>query len=104
MFEKIKQYLPELIGKIKTSLSSIPAPVKWVALLYFALVSAVLLLFLGLFCYEYTLGKTKSADLLPFINVIVGSSFVGFVTFLLGLVIDTNGNQIPLLFDKDEKK
>lgn len=104
MFDKIKQYLPELIGKIKTSLSSIPAPVKWVALLYFTLVVIVLLMFLCLFCYEYTLMKVTSKDLLPFLNIIIGSAFIGFVSFIIGLCIDTNGNQIPLLFDKDEKK
>lgn len=103
MFEKIKQYLPELIGKIKTSLSSIPTPVKWVALLYFALVVIVLLMFLCLFCYEYSTGEVKSKDLLPFLNIIIGSAFIGFITFIVGLCLDSNGNQIPDALEKEKR-
>lgn len=103
MFDKIKQYLPELIGKIKTGLEQIPKPVKWVALLYFALVVVVLLMFLCLFCYEYSTGEVKSRDLLPFLNILIGSAFIGFITFIVGLCIDANNNGISDILEKEKR-
>lgn len=95
MFEKIKDYIPQLIGKIKNGLENTPKPVKWITLAYGLGVAVVLVLYMCLFMYEYTQGKTRSAELLPFLNILIGGAFVGFVSFMIGLVIDSNGNGIP---------
>lgn len=103
MFEKAKEYLTQIITKIQTGLGNMPKPVKWMGLAYFIVVMAVLVLFLGLFCYEYTKGTTHSKDLLPFINIIIGSTFIGFMTFIIGLCIDANDNGIPDSFEKEKR-
>lgn len=100
MFDKLKDYIPQIIEKVKAGLENTPTPVKWIALLYFLLVSIVLLMYLVLFCYEYSTGETKSKDLLPFLNIIIGGAFIGFVTFIVGLCIDANNNGIADSLEK----
>lgn len=104
MFEKINTYLQKFIVKAKVGLENVPTPVKWITLAYGLAVAAVLLLYIGLFIYEYTQGKTKSAELLPFLNILIGGAFVGFVSFMIGLVIDSNNNGIPDSMEKSERR
>lgn len=104
MLEKITGYLQTFIAKAKTGLENTPKPVKWITLAYGLAVAAVLLLYITLFIYEYTQGKTKSAELLPFLNILIGGAFIGFISFMMGLVIDSNGNGIPDAMENSERR
>lgn len=102
MLEKIRAYMPKLFTKMRKAVSKIPAPVKWLGLLYAGFVASVLCLYVALFVYEFFGGKSASKDLLPFINILIGSSMIGFVSFVLGLCIDSDDDGIPDVLEKED--
>lgn len=91
-----------MFAKMRKAVNKIPAPIRWLGFLYAGFVAGVLCLYVGLFLYEFHGGKSASKDLLPFINILIGSSMIGFVSFVLGLCIDSDGNNVPDMLEKEE--
>lgn len=102
MVDKIKNYLPKLFTKMRKAVNKIPAPIRWLGFLYAGFVAGVLCLYVGLFLYEFFGGKSASKDLLPFINILIGSSMISFISFVLGLCIDSDDDGVPDILDKED--
>ncbi|MBQ2113824.1 MAG: hypothetical protein II195_01870 [Selenomonadales bacterium] len=77
---------------------------KLIATLYIVFSFSILLAYAVLFGVEYANEKTQSADLLPFIEILIGSSMIAFVTFILGLCIDTDGDGVPDAIDNNTEE
>lgn len=101
MLKKIKQLLPDLINRAVSSISSVSSGVKTIAILYIVFSALVILSYVVLFFIEYYNGKTQSEDLLPFIEILIGSSMIAFVSFIIGLSIDRDGDGVPDAIDTD---
>lgn len=104
MLQKINNLIPGLIKKATKAAGKISAPVRLLGLLYFVFVALVLLLYVGLFCFEYIGGRAVSKDLLQFINILIGGAMIGFVTFILTLCIDSDGDGIPNAIDDHDDR
>lgn len=102
MFQKITKFIPSLFSKARKALSKIPTPVKWLGLVYSLFVGGVMALYIGLFSYEFYIGKSAAKDLLPFLQILIGSSMISFLSFIFGLCIDSDGDGIPDAIDNKE--
>ena len=79
LLNTIKSKIPELLNKLRVGLENMPKPVKYVLIGYILIVAIVLLLYLG--CWIYL-----------------------FVTFILGMLVDTNNNGTPDALEEGEDK
>lgn len=104
MLKKITNLLPAIISRAKLSLGGVSGSVKLIATLYIVFSALILVSYVALFFYEYHGGRTTSADLLPFIEILIGSSMIAFVTFILGLCLDRDHDGVPDAIDPNEKE
>lgn len=104
MFNKIKNLLPAIISRAKSSIYSVSNGVKTIAILYIVFSALVIVSYVVLFFIEYANKKTASADLLPFIEILIGSSMIAFVTFILGLCIDRDHDGVPDAIDNNTEE
>ena len=104
MWDKIKNLLPKLLDKAKTSLQGLPKPVKWIALVYGGFVMLLWLLILALYIVAYMAGQASWDGLLALSREVTSPAAVGFAGFIVGLCIDTDNNGIPDKYEKEDKK
>lgn len=92
---KVRSLIPTLVNKVRVGLENMPKPIKWIILGYIFLVALVLLIYLGCWVYLFVVGKAALPELLAFSRVLIDNSMITFITFILGLLIDTNKDGIP---------
>ena len=95
MIGKIKNLLLPILGRAKQAISVTCLPIKAIVGGYVAIVAFVLILYTGIYIHEYLKGVVQGKDLLPFLQILISASFISFVSFLGGLVVDKNENGIP---------
>lgn len=103
MWSKIKDYLGKYIEMAKGRINGMQSPIKWMVMAYFGLVVLLVLTYYTAWCYQAWFGKIVMSDLLAVIKEMIGPAMIGFVTFIAGCFIDTNGNGIPDKFEDDNK-
>lgn len=104
MLNKIKEYIPVLLNKLKIGLNNMPKPLKYITLSYILLVLIVLLIYLGCWIYLFAISKAVLSELLSFAQLLIGNSMVTFIAFILGLFIDSNDNGVPDSLEKEPPK
>lgn len=104
MWGKIKDYLGKYIEMAKDRVNGMQSPIKWMVMSYFGLVVLLVLTYYAAWCYQAWFGKIVMSDLLAVIKEMIGPAMIGFVTFIAGCFIDTNGNGIPDKFEDDDDK
>lgn len=102
MLDKIKDFIPTILTKVKIGLTNMPQPLKYITLTYIFFVFLVLFLYLGCWGYLFFIGTAKLSELLPFAQLLIGNSMVMFISFIMGLFIDTNENGVPDSIEKDK--
>lgn len=100
---KVKSLIPTLVNKVRVGLENMPKPIKWIILGYIFLVALVLLIYLGCWVYLFVVGKAALPELLAFSRVLIDNSMITFITFILGLLIDTNKDGIPDALEEADK-
>lgn len=104
MWDKVKGYLGKYLNIAKEKINDMQSPIKWMIVLYFALVVLLVLTYYGVWCYQAYTGKIVMSDLLAVIQEMIGPAMIGFVTFIAGCFVDVNGNGIPDKFEDGEKE
>lgn len=102
LINTIKSKIPELLNKLRVGLENMPKPVKYVLLAYILIVFFVLVLYLGCWIYLFILDKVMLSELLAYLRILIDGSMVGFVTFILGMLVDTNNNGTPDALEESE--
>lgn len=104
LLNTIKSKIPELLNKLRVGLENMPKTVKYVLIGYILIVAIVLLLYLGCWIYLFVLDKVMLSELLAYLRILIDGSMVGFVTFILGMLVDTNNNGTPDVLEEGEDK
>ncbi len=102
MLDKIRNFIPTILTKVKIGLNNMPQPLKYITLTYIFFVFLVLFLYLGCWGYLFFTGVARLSELLPFAQLLIGNSMVMFISFIMGLFIDANGDGVPDSIEKDK--
>ena len=105
MLNKIKDAVLNVVCKSKNAVANTEKPIKYVVLIYFAIVLLLLITYYVAWLYLFLESKAALADLLAIIQETISATMIGFITFIAGCFVDLNNNQIPDQFEKkDEEK
>ena len=75
--------------------------IKYITRIYIGAVAILLLTWYGSWWYKtITMGSPDLTSLQQFINSTTNGTFLAFITFIAGLFIDTNKNNIPDALEK----
>lgn len=89
-----------LISNIAQNQTSNKA-IKYITRIYIGAVAILLLTWYGSWWYKtITIGSPDLTSLQQFINCTTNGTFLAFITFIAGLFIDTNKNNIPDALEK----
>lgn len=101
--EKLKYFVNKLLTKFRVGVGNTPRPLKSLTIVYILFVFLVLVIYLGSWVFLFINAKVDLKDLLSLANLLISNAMIGFVTFSLGLFIDSNGNGIPDNMEKEVK-
>ena len=105
MLNKIKDAILNVVFKGKYAVTNTEKPIKYIVLIYFAVVLLLMITYYAAWLYLFLENKTALADLLAIIQETISATMIGFVTFIAGCFVDLNANGVPdNLEKKDEEK
>lgn len=105
MLNKIKDAVLNVVCKSKNAVANTEKPIKYVVLIYFAIVLLLMITYYVAWLYLFIETEAALSDLLAIIRETISATMIGFITFIAGCFVDLNKNQIPDQFEKkDEEK
>ena len=104
VLNRVKDLLSRLTVTAKSRIVGIRHPIKWVVLLYFGLVTVLVLTYYAAWLWLWKEGEVALSDLLSLIREMVGGGMIAFITFIAGCMVDTDKDGIPDQFEKEEGK
>lgn len=103
MLNKIKDAILNVVFKSKYAVTNTEKPIKYIVLIYFAIVLLLMITYYAAWLYLFLENKTALADLLAIIQETISATMIGFVTFIAGCFVDLNKNNVPDVLEKDKK-
>ena len=92
LLEKAREYL----NKVMTTAITMKTPLLQLVGAYLLSVFCIMLIWTAAWLWQTIHTGVPNLDiLLRFLDVLIGPAMIGFVTFIGGCLIDSNGNGIP---------
>lgn len=104
MLTKIKDGLKTVLSKGKGVVIKAERPIKWVVAIYFAVVLLLEVTYYCAWIYLFLADKATLAELLAILQETIGTTMIGFITFIAGCFVDLNQNGIPDNLEQEEAK